>query len=125
MSNRYFVRHDDVAAYHPANHTSTVDKNLIDPKLTGAKNIGIMCGTLQPINCTMPHANHGIGQGCYILEGAAIAEVNGQRQQIGAGDCSYFAPDMERVFTAIGAAPCKVPVIYSPHHEEDSSRVLR
>src|ERR1017187_5540538 len=54
MSNRYFVRAEDVPAYHPANHTGTVNKRLIDPKLTGAKNIEIVCGTLQPGNGALP-----------------------------------------------------------------------
>jgi mannose-6-phosphate isomerase-like protein (cupin superfamily) len=125
MSNRYFVRAEDVPAYHPANHTGTVNKRLIDPKLTGAKNVEIVCGTLQPGNGALPHAHPGIEQVCYILEGAAIAEVDGQRQQLGPGDCCYFPADMRHVFTAIGATPCKVLVIYSPPYEEDSSRVIR
>jgi hypothetical protein len=62
MSNRYFVRAEDVPAYHPANHTGTVNKRLIDPKLTGAKNIEIVCGTLQPGNGALPHAHPGIEQ---------------------------------------------------------------
>ena len=81
MSNRYFIRAEDVPAYHPANHTGTVNKRLIDPKLTGAKNIEIVCGTLQPGNGALPHAHPEIEQVCYILEGAAIAEVDNQRQQ--------------------------------------------
>ncbi len=93
MSNRYFVRGQDVSAYYPANYTGTFNKHLIDPKLMCAKNIEIVCGTLQPGNGALPHAHQGIEQVCYILEGAAIAEVDGQRQQIGPGDCSYFPPD--------------------------------
>ena len=60
MSNRYFVRAEAVPAYHPANHTGTVNKRLIDLKLTGAKNIEIVCGTLQPGNGALPHAHPGI-----------------------------------------------------------------
>jgi uncharacterized cupin superfamily protein len=105
MSNRYFVRHEDVPANRSANHTGTVNKNLNDPKLTGAKNVGIRCGMLQPVNCTMSHANHEIWQVCYNLEGAATVEVNGHRQQKGAEDYSDFAPGIQHVFTAIGAVP--------------------
>ena len=120
MSNRYFVRAEDVPAYHPANHTGTVNKRLIDPKLTGAKNIEIVCETLQP-GFGAPRIEHV----CHILEGAAIAEVDGQRQQLGPGDCCCFPTDMQHVLTAVGAMPCNVLVIYSPPYKEASSRVIR
>ena len=29
---RYFVREDDVAGYHPANHTGTLNKRLMGPR---------------------------------------------------------------------------------------------
>jgi mannose-6-phosphate isomerase-like protein (cupin superfamily) len=60
-----------------------------------------------------------------MLEGAAIAEVDGQRQQLGPDGYCYFPADMRHVFTAIGATPYKVLIIYSPPYEEDSSRVIR
>jgi uncharacterized cupin superfamily protein len=116
MSNRYFVRAEDVPDYHPANHTGTVNTRLIDPKLTGAKNIEIVCETLQP-GYGAPRIEHV----CH----AGIAEVDGQRQQLGPGDCCCFPADMQHVLTAVGATPCNVLVIYSPPYKEAPSRVIR
>ena len=33
---RYFVREDEIAGYHPANHTGTLNKRLIGPETGGA-----------------------------------------------------------------------------------------
>jgi len=80
---------------------------------------------LQPGEGAQPHAHPGIEQFCYLLEGSAIAEVAGEREQLGPGDCCYFPPDMPHTFTAVGATPCKILVIYSPPYEEDPKRVIR
>jgi hypothetical protein len=55
MSNRYFVRAQDVPAYYPANHTGTFNKHLIGPKLMGAKNIeaATLQGSLKPLHPMM------------------------------------------------------------------------
>jgi mannose-6-phosphate isomerase-like protein (cupin superfamily) len=125
MRNRYFVRHEDVPAYYPANHIGTVNKHLIDLKLTGAKNIEVVCGTLKPGYGALPHAHPGIEQVCYVREGAAIAGIDGQRRQLGPGDCCYFPTDMQHVSPVVGATLCKVLGIYSPPYGEDSGGVIR
>jgi mannose-6-phosphate isomerase-like protein (cupin superfamily) len=125
MTSRYFIRTADLPSYSPANHTGTVNRRLIDPKRSGARNIEMVHGTLQPGEGALPHAHPGIEQVCYLLEGAAIAEVGGERQQLGPGDCCYFPSDMRHVFTAVGPTPCKVLVIYSPPYEENPARVIR
>ena len=125
MTSRYFVRAADVPSYRPANHSGTVNRRLIDPKRIGAGNIEVVHGTLQPGQGALPHAHPGIEQFCYLLEGAAVAEVGDERRELGPGDCCYFPPGMRHVFTAVGPAPCKVLVIYSPPYEEDPGRVIR
>lgn len=125
MTSRYFVRAADVPSYHPANHSGTVNRRLIDPKRIGARNIEVTHGTLQPGQGALPHAHPGIEQVCYLLEGSAIAEVDGERQQLGPGDCCYFPPNMRHMFTAVGPTACKVLVVYSPPYEEDPQRVIR
>jgi mannose-6-phosphate isomerase-like protein (cupin superfamily) len=124
MSNRYFVSAADAPSYHPANHTGTVNRRLIDPKRTGA-NIEVLHGTLEPGAGALPHAHPGIEQVCYLLEGAAVAEVDGERRELGPGDCCYFPAGMRHVFTAVGRTPCKILVIYAPPYEEDPARVIR
>jgi mannose-6-phosphate isomerase-like protein (cupin superfamily) len=125
MSSRYFVRAADVPSYHPANHSGTLNKRLIDPKKTGSRQIEVVHGTLQPGQGALPHAHPGIEQVCYLLEGSATAEVDGERRELGPGDCCYFPAGTRHVFTATGASPCKVLVIYVPPYQEDPARVIR
>jgi mannose-6-phosphate isomerase-like protein (cupin superfamily) len=122
MAKRYFVRADDVPGYHPANHTGTLNRRLIGPETVGARHVEVLHGTLDPGQGALPHAHPGIEQVCYVLEGAAVAEVDVQRRELGPGDCCFFPADMPHVFTAVGSTPAKILVIYSPPYEEDPSR---
>jgi mannose-6-phosphate isomerase-like protein (cupin superfamily) len=123
--SRYFVRAGDAAGYAPANHTGTLNRRLIGPENVGARNIEVVHGTIEPGQGALPHAHPGIEQVCYLLDGRAVAEVGGERQELGPGDCCFFPADMPHVFTVTGDRPCKVLVIYSPPYEEDPARVLR
>ena len=125
MPSRYFVRAADVPSYHPANHSGTVNRRLIDPRRNGSRRIEVVHGTLDPGQGALPHAHPGIDQICYLLEGSAVAEIDGERQELGPDDCCYFPAGMRHVFTAVGPGPCKVLVIYSPPYEEDPARVVR
>jgi len=122
MTNRYFVRAEDVPGYHPANHTGTLNRRLIGPETVGARHLEVLHGTLDPGQGALPHAHPGIEQVCYVLEGTAVAEVDGQRRELGPGDCCFFPADMPHVFTATGSTPVKLLVIYSPPYGEDPSR---
>jgi len=90
----------------------------------GAKNIEIVCGTVQLGHGALPHAPPGIEQGCYVLEGAAIGSMVSVSNLV-PGDCCYFPADLQHVFPAVGATLRKVLVIYSPPYGEDSGRVIR
>ncbi|MBE7424607.1 MAG: cupin domain-containing protein [Ideonella sp.] len=85
--------------------------------------------SMKPIRCsttTRPtHAHPGIEQVCYLLAGRALAEVGGQRAELGPGDCCFFPADMPHVFTAVGEQAVEVLVIYAPPYEEDPQRVVR
>ncbi|HEY0526053.1 MAG TPA: cupin domain-containing protein [Stellaceae bacterium] len=122
MAKRYFVRAEDVSGYHPANHTGTLNRRLIGPETVGARHVEVLHGTLDPGQGALPHAHPGIEQVCYVLEGTAVAEVDGQRRELGPGDCCFFPADMPHVFTATGGKPVKILVIYSPLYGEDPSR---
>ena len=124
-SSRYFVRSDEVTPYHPANHTGTSNRRLIGRDNVGARQLEMVHGTIEPGQGALPHAHPGIEQVCYLLSGRAVAEVDGQRQEMAAGDCCFFPPDMPHVFTVVGDAPAQVLVIYSPPYEENPARVLR
>lgn len=121
----YFVRLGDVPGYHPANHLGTVNRRLIGRETVGAQQIELLHGTIEKGKGALPHAHPGIEQVCYILEGRAVAEVDGQRQELGPGDCCFFPADAMHVFTVVSEEPARILVIYSPPYEESPERVIR
>ncbi|MCT9117475.1 cupin domain-containing protein [Cupriavidus gilardii] len=121
----YFVSFDDVPGYHPANHVGTLNRRLIGPETVGARHLEVVHGTIEKGKGALPHAHPGIEQVCYMLEGRALAEVGGQRRELGPGDCCFFPADQMHVFTVISDEPVKVLVIYSPPYEESPERVVR
>ena len=123
--SRYFVRQDDVPAYHPANHTGTVNRRLIGPQNVGAKNLEVVLGVIEKGKGALPHAHPGIEQVCYLLEGRARVEVGGEACELSPGDCCFFPPDVPHVFTVTSDTPARVLVIYSPPYEEKPERVIR
>lgn len=125
MTSRYFIRPGDVPGYNPRNHTGTVNRRLVGKETSGARRVEVLHGTLQPGNGAEPHAHPGIEQVCYVLSGRAVAEVAGERGELGPGDCCFFPPDVPHSFTAVGEEPVRILVIYSPPYEEDPGRVVR
>ncbi len=123
--SRYFVRQGDVPAYLPANHTGTVNRRLIGPQNVGAKNLEVVLGVIEKGKGALPHAHPGLEQVCYLLEGAARAEVGGEVCELAPGDCCFFPPDVPHVFTVTSDMPARVLVIYSPPYEEKPERVVR
>ena len=123
--SRYFVRAADVPAYHPANHTGTVNRRLIGAENVGASKLELVLGVVEKGKGALPHAHPGIEQVCYMLEGRARAEVGGEACELGPGDCCFFPPDLPHVFTVLSDEPVKVLVIYSPPYEENPARAIR
>ena len=122
---RYFIREDEIEGYHPANHVGTLNRRLIGPETVGAKQLEVLVGHIQHGKGALPHAHPGIEQVCYMLQGRAVAEVGGQRQELGPGDCCFFPADAMHTFTVVSEEPVRVLVIYSPPYEESPERVIR
>ena len=118
VNSRYFVRAADLKSYGPANHTGTVNRRLIGPENVGAKNVEMVLGVIEKGHGALPHSHPGIEQVCYLLEGRARAEVGGEICELEPGDCCFFPPDTQHVFTAVSEEPVKVLVIYSPPYAE-------
>jgi len=125
MARRLFIRAAEVPTYSPANHTGTVNRRLIGPETVGAKNLEVVLGVIEKGQGALPHAHPGIEQVCYLLEGTAIAEVAGQRCELGPGDACYFPAGAMHVFTVTSEQPAKVLVIYSPPYGEAPDKVIR
>jgi quercetin dioxygenase-like cupin family protein len=122
---RFFVRGAELPAYSPANHTGTVNRRVIGPEIVGAKSIEVVLGVIEKGKGALPHAHPGIEQVCYMLEGTALAEVEGERCELGPGDACYFPADKVHVFTVTSERPAKVLVIYSPPYGEAPDKVVR
>jgi quercetin dioxygenase-like cupin family protein len=122
---KYFIRKGEIAGYHPANHTGTLNRRLIGRESVGATQVEMVLGEIEPGKGALPHAHPGIEQVCYVLEGRARAEVCGESAELGPGDCCFFPADQKHVFTVVGDQTCKVLVIYAPPYEESPARVVR
>lgn len=121
----WIVRESDVPGYSPANHEGTVNRRLISPETVGARHLEVLVGTIEKNQGALPHAHPGIEQVCYLLEGSAIVEVDGERGIMEAGDCCFFPADKQHVFTVTSEKPARLLVIYSPPYEENPERVIR
>jgi quercetin dioxygenase-like cupin family protein len=121
----YFASVADTPGYHPANHHGTLNRRLIGPETVGSRHLEVIHGTIEKGKGALPHAHPGIEQVCYVISGRAMAEVNGQRKELGPGDCCFFPPDAMHVFTVVSDEPAQILVIYSPPYEESPERVVR
>lgn len=125
MASRFFVRGADVPTYSPANHTGTVNRRLIGPETVGARHVEVLLGEIERGQGAAPHAHPGLEQVCYMIEGTAVAEVGGERCELGPGDACYFPADAMHVFTVTSERPARVLVIYSPPYGESPDKVVR
>ena len=127
QKKRYFVTESEVTPYSPANHGDTVNRRLIGPETVGAKHVEVLLGVVGGAldaegGGALPHRHPGIEQVCYMLQGRARAEVDGQVREMGPGDVCFFPADMVHAFTRISEEPVRVLVIYSPPYGESKEK---
>ena len=127
QKKRYFVTESEVTPYSPANHGDTVNRRLIGPDTVGAKHVEVLLGVVGGAldaegGGALPHRHPGIEQVCYMLQGRARAEVDGQVREMGPGDVCFFPADMVHAFTRISEEPVRVLVIYSPPYGESKEK---
>jgi quercetin dioxygenase-like cupin family protein len=115
---KFFVKESEVTPYSPLNHTGTVNRRLIGPKETGSEHLEVLLGVVSKSHGALPHSHPGIDQVCYVIEGRAVAEIGGEREELGPGDACFFPADMPHTFTAVSEQPVKVLVIYTPPYGE-------
>lgn len=120
----YFVDQSSVTPYHPANHTGTTNYRLIGPETVGATKVELVLGVIEKGKGALPHRHPGIEQVCYLLEGRALAEIDGQSRELGPGDCCFFPADMRHSFTVTSDTPARVLVIYSPPYGETPGKTI-
>ena len=123
--SKYLVQTDSVKPYTPANHTGTVNRRLIGPETVGAKQLEVILGVVETGKGALPHSHPGIEQVCYLLEGSARAEVNGEIMELAPGDCCFFPADAPHVFTVTSNEPAKLLVMYAPPYGESPQNAKR
>lgn len=123
--SRYLVREKDVQGYSPANHHATVNKRLVSQANVGAQHMEVVLGTLEKGGGALPHAHPGMEQACYLLEGAAEVEVDGETFAMLPGDTCFFPQDVMHIFRVTSDTPVRLLVIYSPPYAENPARVRR
>ena len=121
----YFINPQSVTPYSPANHVGTTNYRLIGPETVGAKNVEMLLGVIEKGKGALPHSHPGIEQICYMLEGRALAEVDGQSRELVPGDCCFFPAGMRHTFTVTSDTPARVLVIYSPPYGEAAEKAIR
>jgi quercetin dioxygenase-like cupin family protein len=119
----YIIRAGDTVGYSPANHTGTKNYRLVGPRVNGAKYMEIALGDIERNEGSPAHAHPDLEQAVYILEGEAIAGIDGVDHHVKPGDMMFFPA---QVFHSIKVLTerIKILVIYSPPYDEDPAKVI-
>jgi quercetin dioxygenase-like cupin family protein len=117
------IRSADLAGYAPANHSGTINTRVIGPEI-GAKHMEIVIGDIARGGNALAHAHPGLEQAVYVLEGTAIAGIDGEEHAIGPGDFMFFP---EGIFHSLRVTSerVKLLVVYSPPYGENPEQVIR
>ena len=120
----YIIRAPEVTPYSPANHTGTKNYRLVGPEVNGATYMEIVLGDIERNEGSPAHAHPEMEQAVYVLEGEAIAGIDGVDHHVRAGDMMFFPAG---VFHSIKVLTerIKLLVIYSPPYGEDPTKVIR
>jgi len=118
----YIIRAEEQEGYSPANHTGTKNYRLIG-KHNGAKYMEIALGDIERNEGSPAHAHPDLEQAVYILEGEAMAGIDGVDYHVKPGDMMFFPA---QVFHSIKVLTerIKLLVIYSPPYGEDPAKVI-
>ena len=86
----YIIRAGDTEPYSPTNHTGTKNYRLVGPEVNGAKYMEIALGDIERNEGSPAHAHPDLEQAVYILEGEAVAGIDGVQHHVKAGDMMFF-----------------------------------
>lgn len=120
----YIIRASEQEAYSPANHTGTKNYRLVGPRVNGAQYMEIALGDIERNEGSPAHAHPDLEQAVYILEGEAIAGIDGVDHHVRPGDMMFFPAN---VFHSIKILTERIRmlVIYSPPYDENPEKVIR
>jgi acyl dehydratase/quercetin dioxygenase-like cupin family protein len=120
----YIVRGDALTWYSPADHTGTRNARLVSEALNGARHMEVVLGEVTHGAGVSLHAHPGMEQAQYFLEGEAEVEIDGEKQQVRAGDLCFFPADVFHSVRVTGER-MRVLIIYAPPYAESPDKVVR
>jgi quercetin dioxygenase-like cupin family protein len=121
--SRYVIRPHEQQSYQPANHTGTTNYRLIGPKTNGSKYLEISLGEIERNEGAIPHAHPDMEQAVYVIEGEAIAGIDGVDEHIRTGDLLYYPPGVFHSIRVI-SEQIRLLVIYAPPFEGDPEKIV-
>jgi quercetin dioxygenase-like cupin family protein len=120
----YVIRPSEMPSYSPANHTGTKNTRLIGPRVNGAKYMEIALGEIERHEGSPAHAHPDLEQAVYILEGEAMANIDGVAHHVKAGEMMYFPAHVFHDIKIL-SEKIKMLVIYAPPYDEDPEKVIK
>ncbi|MCK9511235.1 MAG: cupin domain-containing protein [Pigmentiphaga sp.] len=117
------IRPSELSGYSPANHHGTTNVRIVGPE-NGARHMELVLGEIVAGGNALPHAHPGLEQAAYVLEGTAVAGIDGKEYEVRPGDVMFFP---EGVFHSIRVTSetLRLLVIYAPPYGEDPAKVIR
>jgi quercetin dioxygenase-like cupin family protein len=119
----YVIRAAEMESYSPRNHTGTRNTRLVGPTVNGSKYLEISLGEIQRKEGSPAHAHPDLEQAVYILEGEAIAGIDGVDHHVKPGDMMFFPAHVYHSIQVL-TEKLKLLVIYSPPFMDDPAKIL-
>ena len=117
------IRPSELQGYSPANHSGTTNVRLVGPH-NGARHMEMLLGEIHAGGNALAHAHPGLEQAVYVLEGSALAGIDGVEHEVRAGDVMFF-PEGTYHSLKVTSEKVKLLVVYAPPYGEDPAKVIR
>ena len=121
---QYVIRAEDVTPYSPAHHSGTKNYRMVGPAVNGATRMEIVLGDIERSQGALPHAHPDLEQAAYILQGEALALIDGVEYRVKPGDLCFFPPNVFHSITVVSER-LKLLVVYSPPYGESPDKVVK
>lgn len=109
---KYVIRSGEKPAFSPGGHIGAVNRILINAENEGAAQMEVVLGVVSAEGGTEAHS-HDIEQAQYMLAGRAYVEVDGEGEEVQAGDIMFFPPGKVHRISPVGGEYQSL-IIYAP-----------
>ena len=113
---KYVIEPGESFQYTAYGHKGVTHRRLIGEENVGAKHMEVLVATIEAGGGAENHS-HEVEQAVYMIEGKAYVDVDGEREEMKAGDMVFFPPGkVHRITTAGG--PYKSLAIFAPQRTQ-------